>query len=386
MSKAKPKILMISETTSGGGRKHIVDLLLGLDKSRYDITFVYSARRADAVFLKNLDELKASDIKLIELFMERDLNPIADFNSLLAIFRIIQNIEPDIIHLHSAKAGALGRLAALLPGNKNIIYNPHGGSFHKFNDSLGFIYFNVERILATKNVHFIGVCEFACRRFEETLHLDKNRNHLIYNGIEIKSSNIDEHSLRSENGFSQNDFMVLYPAMFYSEKGHSNFLDSYKGMNESLNPNIKILFAGNGPLENEIKQKTKDAGLEKTILFLGFVENMEMYFRLADLVILPSQKEFLPYVILEAMSYSKPILATDTGAINEMIQNKINGELFQLNDLTSLWKRINYYSSNSDELKQMGSNSGRILEEKFSMYQMINKTEKLYDNLLNTPQ
>ncbi len=386
MSKAKPKILMISETTSGGGRKHIVDLLLGLDKSRYDITFVYSARRADAVFLKNLDELKASDIKLIELFMERDLNPIADFNSLLAIFRIIQNIEPDIIHLHSAKAGALGRLAALLPGNKNIIYNPHGGSFHKFNDSLGFIYFNVERILATKNVHFIGVCEFACRQFEETLHLDKNRNHLIYNGIEIKSSNIDEHSLRSENGFSQNDFMVLYPAMFYSEKGHSNFLDSYKGMNESLNPNIKILFAGNGPLENEIKQKTKDAGLEKTILFLGFVENMEMYFRLADIVILPSQKEFLPYVILEAMSYSKPILATDTGAINEMIQNKINGELFQLNDLTSLWKRINYYSSNSDELKQMGSNSGGILEEKFSMYQMINKTEKLYDNLLNTPQ
>jgi len=385
MNKAKSKILMISETTSGGGRKHIVDLLLGLDKSKYDITFVYSERRADAVFLKNLDKLKTADIKLIEVFMERDVNPIADFNSFLALFRIIQNIKPDILHLHAAKAGALGRLAALIPGNKNIVYNPHGGSFHKFNDSLGFIYFNVEKILATKNVHFIGVSEYACRRFEETLHIEKNRNHLIYNGIEIKNSMLDKVALRAENGFSQNDFIVLYPAMFYSEKGHLKFLDSLKQINIQLNPDIKILFAGNGPLEEPIKEKVKELGLENTISFLGFVQNMDTYFRLSDLVILPSQKEFLPYAILEAMSYSKPILATNTGAINEMIQNKFNGELFQLNELSSLWERINYFSYNSDELKQMGDNSRKILEEKFTMIQMIKKTEELYDRLLKEP-
>ncbi|RJP68933.1 MAG: glycosyltransferase family 1 protein [Ignavibacteriales bacterium] len=378
------KILMVTETASGGGRKHIVDLLLGLDKSRYDITFVYSARRADSTFIKNLDELKAANINLVELFMERELKPAADFRSFLELHKIIKKIKPDIIHLHAAKAGALGRLAAFLAGYKKIIYNPHGGSFHKFNDRLGFIYFLVEKLLATRNIHFVGVSEFACNQFEETLHIRKDRNHLIYNGVDLKDSRNDENAIRLKSGFNKDDFLVLLPALFYPEKGHLNFLDSFSQLNEELNPKIKILFAGNGPLEEKIKQKVNDLKLQNIIFFLGFVQEMETYFRTADLVILPSLKEFLPYAILEAMSYCKPVLSTDTGSINEMIQHKINGELFSLNDLSSLWKRINYFSDHPEELKQMGNNSGNILKDKFSIAGMIGKTEELYDKLFYT--
>jgi glycosyltransferase involved in cell wall biosynthesis len=207
---------------------------------------------------------------------------------------------------------------------------------------------------------------------------------LIYNGIEAKDFTIDETALRSETGYFQEDFIVLLPALFYAEKGHLNFLDSFRQMNESLNPAVKILFAGNGPLENQVKEKVKELGLEHTIIFLGFMPHMEKYYQLANLIILPSQKEFLPYAILEAMSYSKPVLATDTGSINEMIEQKVNGELFSLNDLASLWRRINYYSYNADELKPMGYNSGKILAEKFSLKQMITRTEELYDKLFYT--
>ncbi len=383
MAKPKTKILMVTETASGGGRKHIVDLLLGLDKTKYDITFIYSARRADSTFLSNLVDLKNAGIKLAELFMEREVKPAADLKSLFALRKIIKDVQPDIIHLHAAKAGALGRLAAKLSGIKNVIYNPHGGSFHKFDERLGFIYFIVEKLLTTNNVHYIGVSEYACKRIEETLHIDKSRNHLIYNGIETNDCSNDETSLRKEMDYSQNDFIVLLPALFYSEKGHLEFIDSFRQMKEELNPAVKILFAGNGPLEIQVKEKVKELGLEQTVIFLGFIPDMEKYYRLADLIILPSQKEFLPYAILEGMSYSKPVLSTSTGSICEMIEQKVNGELFSLNDLASLWKRINYYSYNAAELKQMGFNSGNILVEKFSLKQMITRTEDLYEKLLN---
>jgi glycosyltransferase involved in cell wall biosynthesis len=377
------KLMMISETTSGGVRKHIVDLLKGLNKNKYDITFVFSGKRADAVFQKNLEELKTEKINLIELPMERNIRPIADIKSLIRIRHLIKNVEPDVIHLHAAKAGALGRLAALLTRRKKIIYNPHGGSFHKFKDKLGFIYFIVEKLLATKNVHFIGVSEYSCKLFEETLHIDKNKNHVIYNGIEANNSAADEQTLRLKFGLDKNDFIVLYPAMFYSEKGHSIFLDTYKLMNEPLNPRIKILFAGNGPLEKPIKEKVAELNLSNTISFLGFVKNIEDYLRLSDLIILPSQKEFLPYAILEAMSYSKPILATNTGAICEMIAHGFNGELFELNNISDFWKRMNYYCNHPEELRRLSMNSIKILEEKFSLYKMINKTEYLYDSFFN---
>jgi glycosyltransferase involved in cell wall biosynthesis len=382
-SSYKIKVLMISETSSGGARKHIVELLSGLNKTRYNITFVYSAKRADSVFLNNLKELKALNIKLIELSMERNISPLADIKSFFKLTSILRKNKPDIIHLHAAKAGALGRIAALFSKTKNIIYNPHGGSFHKFNDRLGFLYLIVEKLLASKNIHFIGVSDYSCRLFEEVLHIPKTNNHLIYNGIKVIESADDEENLRLKYSLKKDDFIILYPAMFYSEKGHLEFLNAYDRLDETINPVIKILLAGDGPLEKIIRDRVKDLKLDGTISFLGFVEKMEDYFKISNLVILPSQKEFLPYVILEAMSYSKPILATNTGAIIEMIRNGVNGELFYLNNLTSLWQRMNYFCLHKVELEQMSVNSKKILNEKFSLSGMISKTEDLYDSLCN---
>src|SRR5580692_7366371 len=138
-------ILMILEATVGGIRRHVVDLLVGLDKKRYKVALIYSLSRADACFKKAMVELAANGVDLHEVAMGRGIDPDMDFRALREILSIIRKTRPDIIHLHGAKAGAIGRGAAMLCGNRRIVYTPHGGSFHKFNGLRGRIYWAVEK-------------------------------------------------------------------------------------------------------------------------------------------------------------------------------------------------------------------------------------------------
>jgi glycosyltransferase involved in cell wall biosynthesis len=386
---SKIKLAIFSETTSGGTRKHLIDLLLGLNKNKYEIFFIFSKERADETFLSNLSKLKENNIHLVEVSIRREINFLKDFISLIDLYKLIKKIKPDIIHLHATKVGAIGRMAAILAGNKNIIYNPHGGSFHKISGKFGFFYFAIEKFLAKKYIHFIGVSKFTCQQFQKILKIKPENNHLIYNGISTDINfveTINKPELRKKSGLYGNDFIALYPAMFYSEKGHLEFLNFYSLMNETLNPKIKFIFAGEGPLKNKIKKRGKELNLEAFILFPGFIKNIEEYFYFCDIVILPSQKEFLPYAILEGMVFSKPVLASNTGAIEEMIIPGFNGELFPPDKLVELWKRLNYFSIHKDELAVLGINGRKYVEENFSLSKMIRETEMLYDKLYSNSQ
>jgi glycosyltransferase involved in cell wall biosynthesis len=380
----KIKIAVISETTTGGARKHLIDLLLGLNKNRYDLYFIFSKKRADETFLNYLTVLKKENINLIEIPMEREISPAADIKSFFSLYRQLKKIKPDIVHVHAAKAGAIGIMAAILTGNRKIIYNPHGGIFHRFENKFGFVYLIFEKFLSRKYVHFIGVSKYSCELFEKKLNIKPSNNHLIYNGIsaEINPINIqDQIKLKMDLNIKEDDFVILFPANFYSEKGHIEFLNSYELLDGSLNLKIKLIFAGEGPLEKIIEEKVDSLKLDNSIIFSGFIKDIEKYFSISDIVILPSQKEFLPYAVLEAMLFSKPVFASDTGAVNEMIKDNYNGKLFSPKKLVELWKSLNYFSIHKDELEKMGSNGRKYVEQNFSLSLMISKTELLYETI-----
>jgi UDP-N-acetylglucosamine:LPS N-acetylglucosamine transferase len=115
------KILYISECMGGGVRKHIIDLLKNIDKQRYKIYFMYSSIRADDVFKEEIKRL-SKNIELIENnYMIREVSLKNDLKAFNQIKKLIKKIKPDIVHCHSSKAGALGRLAAKIMGVKKYI-------------------------------------------------------------------------------------------------------------------------------------------------------------------------------------------------------------------------------------------------------------------------
>ena len=105
----KKKVMIISETTSGGVRKHILDLLFNLDVEKYELYFAYSSKRSDEAMIKSIPKLKSRGIHLIELkYMEREINLIKEIKALKELNKIMNDISPDIVHCHSSKAGAIG--------------------------------------------------------------------------------------------------------------------------------------------------------------------------------------------------------------------------------------------------------------------------------------
>lgn len=383
---ARRRLVVILEATLGGIRKHVVDLLIGLDKSLYEITFVYSRERADSIFLSDLSKLSSLGIKLIEVRMYRAINPYLDLRALIALSRILGKIKPDILHLHGAKAGALGRLAAYIHRTTNLVYTPHGGSFHKFSGMIGLMYLAIERILSNSNVHFVGVSKNSCESIKEYLKIQNKNIHLIYNAIELNEIDKKKNDCtltRHQIGIADDRFVVLYPSLFLEAKGHMQFLDALEFGGEVLVPQILILLAGDGPLLEPTRRRIQALGLEGHFRFLGFRKDIYDYYNISDIVILPSREEVFGYVLLEAMAFSKPIIATRVGGIPEVVEHGYNGELVSPNAIPKMIGRLNYLSKHPVELNKMGRNARKKVESGFALPVLIQETESLYERILN---
>jgi len=389
MSTKKIKIVHVLEACLGGIGKHVIDLINGIDKDKYDIVLVYSKRRIDEKFQNEILSIKFKGVNSYEISMSRSISILKDFMSLVSLIRILKFEKPNILHLHGAKAGALGRLASLLLKDSHVIYNPHGGSFHKFSGIKGMLYLFVERFLSNCTASYIGVSKYACNEIKKNIKLQENRIHLIYNGIDpdgLLRTPADTTSKDYKSKEYKNKFIVLYPAMFFEAKGHIELLYAIKHSRETLNENIVLLLAGDGPLRSIIESKIKMLDLGKQVGMLGFIKEIYSIMYISDLVILPSRSEAFGYVILEAMACSKTVLATSVGSIPEIIKDGYNGVLLAGKDINNIVQHLNYLSNSKEELKRMGSNGSKYIREKFTLANMIEETQRLYEKLSKSPQ
>jgi len=370
-------LLVVLEATLGGTRRHVVDLLMSLDLQKYDIIFVYSRERADKAFAPALAKLKQRGIRLFEVPFCREVRPMSDALACWQLIKIVRSTKPEVIHLHGAKAGAVGRLAAILCRVRGIVYTPHGGSFHKFTGVTGTLYLAFERLLtAMSDTHFIGVSEDSCQQIRERLRVKQSRVHLAYNGIgPLAYGNVNE-ARASRDGHEK--FIVLFPAVFLEAKGHTAFLDALHRSKTALHPRIEIWLAGDGPLRDQIDVRIRGYSLDKVVKPLGFIENMAPLYEQCDFVVLPSKDEAFGYVALEAMQHGKMILASSVGGLREIIQHDVNGRFLQEVDWDDICGVLNTYADDPALLSRLGSAGKKSIERKFSLNQMIRDTAEVY--------
>lgn len=102
-----------------------------LDKNRFYVAIACSTKR-DSAFLKDIENMTRNGLDVYQINMTRRINPIMDITAILGLYRLILSGKFEIVHCHSSKAGALGRIAAFMAGTKNIIYTPHAFAFQAF--------------------------------------------------------------------------------------------------------------------------------------------------------------------------------------------------------------------------------------------------------------
>ena len=313
----KKRILFVVEAMGGGVFTYIVDLANEL-VNEYDMYIAYAIRpQTPGNYRDYFDER----IHLIEVkSFTRHIDPLKDIKAIPEVRSIAKKVKPDLIHLHSSKAGVVGRIAF---NGKDIplFYTPHGYSFLMENYGVvkRSIFRLLEGICAKRKCSTIS-CSFG--EHQETLHLTK-KAYYVNNGINIVSLKKTLEQFTPQ----EHPFTVFTLGRICYQKNPVLF----NKIAESL-PDIRFLWIGDGDLKNELKAPN--------IQVTGWVDREEAlrYSMSADVFVLTSLWEGLPISLLESMYMKKLCIVNDVIGSHDVIKNGLNGYI--CNDLEEFIKAI----------------------------------------------
>ncbi|MEK7536925.1 MAG: glycosyltransferase family 4 protein [Patescibacteria group bacterium] len=404
----KRVLFVITQSEFGGAQRFLYELATRLDKEKYEI-LVASGEQKD----KFLEEaLKEKNIKTKKLrFLKRKINPIFDCLGIMELMKLINSFKPDYLHLNSSKAGFLGSIAGfkirLLKPKKfkklKIIYRIGGWTF---NDPWPWwkkrTFIMAEKMTA-KLKDIIVVNNKS--DYEQALKLKikpKKELKLIYNGIDaLKIDFLPRDEARLKLKINKGDFVVGTIANFYPTKGFEYLIDAAQLLKNSkfqnTNPkspvgdlgspiqddkqvtNSKFLIIGDGIERPNLESRIRDYGLEKEVILLGQIPEASRYMKAFDIFVLPSVKEGFPWTVLDAMAAKVPVVATDVGALPEIIENGENGVLVQPKNPNELAEAIRYLAKNERNREELAFEAHQTVLFKFPVEKMVREIEVLFE-------
>lgn len=355
----KKKVLHVVESFGSGVFSFLVDLVNSTD-NEFDITIAYGVR---AETLENFKDYFSDRVSFIEVKnFTRSINPVKDLKALFEVKRIIKKVNPDIIHLHSSKAGFIGRFAA--NGKKvKMLYNPHGFSFLMKNSSKlkRILYWLLEKVGSSRKCTIVGCSQ---GEYEEALKLSKNAI-CINNGINIEKLNEETKEFKEKE--------IDFDNLKICTSGRIGYQKNPKLFNriaESF-PNLQFTWIGDGDLREELKSQN--------IQITGWKTREEVLKILNenDIFILTSLWEGLPISLLEAMYLKKVCIVTDCIGNRDVIKDGENG--FVAKDIDEFLLIIENIKKQKINVNKIINEELNDIRQKYNVKVMSEKYKKEYE-------
>lgn len=209
------------------------------------------------------------------------------------------------------------------------------------------------------------------------------RTHVIYNGVDPEefNSGISGASFRNNYGIEPGGQLLGYCGQLVEEKGLRVLVNAFRIINREF-PQSRLVLAGRGVLEPELRRLVHESNLDGSVFFTGFVENAPEFMAALDFFILPSHMEGFSRVLLEAMSCGKPVIATAAGGNLETVRDGLTGYLFPVGAPDELARKAMELMRDKVLAKKMGK-AGRIRAvENFSARKTTEEIQALYVSIL----
>lgn len=371
-------LYVITKLELGGSQKQLLSLISGLDSGRFNL-FLFTAK--EGFLIEEARSIKGLTVHGSR-FLERPINPLKDIVALLEICVFIRKNRIDIVHTHSSKAGIIGRWAARLSGIKAIIHTVHGWSFHDYQPYLlRKIYIWLERISAKFTDLIIVVSERDKENGLANNIAKAEIYRLVRYGIDKKQFQLKDNSIRKELGLSDEEVVVGSIACLKPQKSPEDFVKVASRVTQSL-PQARFLLVGDGALRPKIKDLISKYNLDSRVILAGWRRDIPRLLSAMDAFVLTSLWEGMPISVLEAMTASVPVVATDTGGIKEIVREGENGYLVKRSDIEEMTDKINKLLKDESLRKCIAEKAGKSLGEEFSIDAMVRGTGALYQELL----
>jgi len=389
MTQKKIKVLrIIARLNVGGPAIHTILLTQALNNERFEsllVTGQVDNTEKDMIYLAR--EKKVSPLVIPEL--GRQISLLKDLIAFWKVYRIIRREKPDIVHTHTAKAGALGRAAAILAGVPVRIHTFHGHIFESyFNRFYIGLFLFIERVLAYFSKYIIVVSQAQKREIRGRYKISgSGKIKVVPLGLELeKFSSIRSRSGKLRKGLGISDDMIAIGIIgrLVSVKNHRMFLEAAKHLLSILGDRFKIkyLIVGDGEERAALKAYTKELNLSEDVFFCGWRENMADVYSDLDIVVLTSLNEGTPVALIEALAAGKPVVATDVGGVGDVVEDGVNGYCVVSEDVPAFARRIADLVEDPDKRAAFGARGREMVREKFSKKRLVEDITRLYEEAL----
>jgi len=329
-----------------------------------------------------------NNVSLIEIpEMRRNIHFWRDCVTLIKLFNLFRKKRYDVIHSHSSKAGIICRVAAFLAGCKIIVHTIHGLPFHPYQSNfLNTLYIFLEKICAVVTKKIAVVCPEMSRKALAQGIGTPEKFVTVYSGIETEQyksiSKQSEIGIRQQYGIPNNAIVVGKIARLFHLKGHKYLLPAAKMIIDKY-PDVYFLLVGDGVLHDILKEKSRELGIEKNIIFTGLIASQSIpeYINVMDIVVHLSLREGLPRVVPQSFLLGKPVIAYDVDGAKDIIDNEKNGFLLPPKEVEILSQKIEYLLKNPDVAQKMGKEGEQKAWKLFPHEKMVSQLHALYHEL-----
>jgi glycosyltransferase involved in cell wall biosynthesis len=237
---------------------------------------------------------------------------------------------------------------------------------------------------ASRAAHMVAVSHDLRRFLEERIGIAHDRITVIHNGVDmIQRGSLDQvRRLKSEFGVGENAFVIGIVGSLYPIKGHAYLFHALRSV-LLHHPKTQLLVIGQGDLEQTLKRKVSELGIEQAVSFLGLRNDVPRVLSLLDLFVLPSLSEGLSVALLEAMSAGVPVIASKVGGNPEIVVDGETGYLVPPERSEELASRIIELMSNRESTRLLGERGRERVAREFTTARMLERYQDLYDSCLS---
>lgn len=347
----------------GGASIHVRDLAREMLRRGHEIKVLVGSRGPVT------DQLSSAGVPFESLhWLRRRPNPFLDILALAELIRALRRLKPDLVSVHTAKAGAVGRLACRLL-RIPVIYTPHGWpAGDRMPPPARLIFGFVEGLLARWSSAIVCVCEHERRLALEKDIAAPEKLLVVHNGVH---DDPEHRHARPE----LSPVRICSVARFEPPKDHQTLLEALALIRHSP---WELDLVGDGPGEATARQLVNRLGLAGRVTFHGYIPDPSPLLALAQIFVLSSRSEAFPRSILEAMRAGLPVVASDVGGTGEAVELGVTGLLVPAGDPSSLAAALTELVESPQLRQSMGFASRSTFEVKFCFEAVADRMEAVY--------
>ena len=372
---------IIARMNIGGPALHVAQLLDRLDQENFEPKLVSGHTTFTEGDMTDLADKYDLDFYLFQYFGPK-LSLWKDMYTFARLWRFMLDMSPMIVHTHTAKAGALGRVAAKMANVPIIVHTFHGHVFSGYwGKGVSKIVILVERLLARLSTVILTVSDSVRNELINHNIAPAEKIQVMSLGLDLSiymNCSIKRGQLRDELSLTKDWPIVGNIGRLVPIKNHHYFI---KSAHQMLQDGFEGYFVivGDGILEPKLRKLVDALGIEDSVLFTGWRRDLDIIYADIDVLVNTSLNEGTPFAIIEAMAARIPIVATEVGGVPDMIQHEHTGFLVPTDDTNVLSDTIRIALEVDDYIVD---NAQKYVIDNHSVDGMIDNAMYLYNNLL----